>query len=443
MPTVTPCPLPVYRFAMLSNPTMLCFPPSLTPGRPWTLAVLASLLLSACTPSTPTMTESPAATNSPTAIETAQAEKPFTVGLIMVGPKNDAGWSEAHFRGMEYVKTKKPEVVVEYVDKVNPSDRPNVKGSQVADDLIAKGAKLIIFNSDDFKDDALETAQKHPDVAVIHASGDYAWKEGKNYKNQPNLGNIMPQMEYGRMIAGCAAALTTETGKIGFLGPLINDETRRLVSAAYLGAKYCWQNYRNKNPEDLNFKVTWIGFWFNIPGVTLDPTKVADDFYNRGYDVVMNGIDTPEVAVEGKKAAAAGKAVKFLHYTTPTGCNLAPEICVGVPVYNWGPLYLKATTDAQAGNFKGDFIWAPPDWNDINNPDTSAVGFVMGDALKAQQRESLKTFIKGLGDGSINLYQGPLQFQDGTPFLAAGETATPVQIWYMPQLLRGIEGPSQ
>ncbi|UZQ53118.1 BMP family ABC transporter substrate-binding protein [Trichothermofontia sichuanensis B231] len=428
---------------MLSNPTMLCFPPSLTSGRPWTLAVLASLLLSACTPSTPTVTESPAATNNPMATETAQREKPFTVGLIMVGPKNDAGWSEAHFRGMEYVKTKKPEVVVEYVDKVNPSDRPNVKGSQVADDLIAKGAKLIIFNSDDFKDDALETAQKHPDVAVIHASGDYAWKEGKNYKNQPNLGNIMPQMEYGRMIAGCAAALTTETGKIGFLGPLINDETRRLVSAAYLGANYCWRNYRNKNPEDLNFKVTWIGFWFNIPGVTLDPTKVADDFYNRGYDVVMSGIDTPEVAVEGKKAAAAGKAVKFLHYTTPTGCNLAPEICVGVPVYNWGPLYLKATTDAQAGNFKGEFIWAPPDWNDINNPDTSAVGFVMGDALNAQQRQSLKTFIKGLGDGSINLYQGPLQFQDGTPFLAAGETATPVQIWYMPQLLQGIEGPSQ
>lgn len=428
---------------MLSNLTIPRFPRSLKSGRPWTLAALASLVLSACTPSTPTITERPPATDSPSATETAQTETPFTVGLIMVGPKNDAGWSESHFEGMEYVKTKKPEVVLEYVDKVNPSDRPNVKGSQVADDLIAKGAKLIIFNSDDFKDDALETAQKHPDVAVIHASGDYAWAEGKNYKNQPNLGNIMPQMEYGRMIAGCAAALATETGKIGFLGPLINDETRRLVSAAYLGADYCWQNYRNKAPADLNFKVTWIGFWFNIPGVTLDPTKVANDFYNGGYDVVMTGIDTPEAAVEGKKAAAAGKAVKFLHYTTPKGCELAPEICLGVPVYNWGPLYLKAITDAQAGNFKGDFVWAPPDWNDINNPDTSAVGFVMGNALNAQQRESLTTFIKGLGDGSINLYQGPLQFQDGTPFLKAGETATPVQIWYMPQLLKGIEGPSQ
>lgn len=361
----------------------------------------------------------------------------------MVGPKNDAGWSQTHYEALEYVKQKIPTVEIEYVDKVNPGDRPNIKGSQVADDLVAKGAKMIIFNSDDFKDDALETAKKYPKITVIHASGDSAWKEGRNYKNQPNLGNVMPQMEYGRMIAGCAAALSSETGKIGFLGPLINDETRRLVSAAYLGSKYCWENYRKKNPESLNFKVTWIGFWFNIPGQTLDPTKVADDFYNNGYDVLMTGLDTPEAAVQGKKAAEAGKKVKFLHYTLKSGCNLAPDICVGVPVYNWGPSYLAAIKQTQAGNFKGDFIWSKPDWNDINNPDTSAVGFVQGQALSEESKKNLSDFIKGLGEGRINLYKGPLNYQDKTSFLKPGEIATPQQIWYMPQLLQGIEGPSQ
>ena len=28
--------------------------------------------------------------------------------------------------------------------------------------------------------------------------------------------------------------MTTETGKIGYLGPLINDETRRLAASAFL-----------------------------------------------------------------------------------------------------------------------------------------------------------------------------------------------------------------
>ncbi|HBB31535.1 MAG TPA: BMP family ABC transporter substrate-binding protein [Cyanobacteria bacterium UBA8803] len=400
---------------------------------------LLGLVLGAC--GTPAPTNSPTAQQSPASNEPTQDA--LTVGLILVGPQNDAGWSQTHYEGMKYVTQKLPNVKLEYVDKVNPADRPNIKGSQVADDLIAKGAKLIIFNSDDFKDDALETAKKHPDVPVIHASGDYAWKEGKNYKNQPNLSNIMPQMEYGRMIAGCAAALNTQTGKIGFLGPLINDETRRLVSAAYLGSKYCWENYRKKSPQDLKFKVTWIGFWFNIPGVTLDPTKVADDFYNGGYDVVMTGIDTPEAAVQAKKAADAGKDVKFLHYTLKTGCDLAPDICIGVPIYNWGPSYLEAIKQAQSGKFQSEFVWAKPDWQNLNNPDTSTVGFVRGKALSPENNKFLDQFIKGLGDGTINLYKGSLKFQDGTDYLKAGETATPQQIWYMPQLLAGIEGPSQ
>ncbi|HLO50543.1 MAG TPA: BMP family ABC transporter substrate-binding protein [Kamptonema sp.] len=404
-----------------------------------TLLSAIAFIFSACAGTSPT---SPPQAQESTAAKNAASDK-FTVGLVMVGPKNDAGWSQAHYEGLEYVKQKLSNVEIEYVDKVNPGDRPNVKGSQVADDLIAKGAKLIIFNSDDFKDDALETAKKHPNVPVIHASGDYSWKEGKNFKNLPNLGNVMPQMEYGRMIAGCAAALSTETGKIGFLGPLINDETRRLVSAAYLGSQYCWENYRKKPAQELNFKVTWIGFWFNIPGQTLDPTKVADDFYNGGYDVLMTGLDTPEAAVQGKKAAEAGKKVKYLHYTLKSGCNFAPDICVGVPVYNWGPSYLEAVKQTEAGNFKGDFVLGKPDWKDINSVDTSAVGFVEGKALSDENKKVLGEFIKGLGDGSINLYKGPLNFQDGTAFVKAGETATPQQIWYMPQLLKGIEGSSK
>lgn len=412
--------------------------------RLWSAIASIGVLLSSCGQSS-TPQASPNA--SPATPETAQAGQDstdaFTVGLVLVGPRNDQGWSQSHFEGMEYVTQKLPGVEIDYVDKVNPGDRPNVKGSQVADDLIAKGADMIIFNSDDLKDDALETAKKHPNIPVIHASGDYAWTDGKNFKNQSNLANYMPKMEYGRMIAGCAAALSTETGQIGFLGPLINDETRRLVSAAYLGARHCWETYRQKNPDDLKFKVTWIGFWFNIPGVTLDPTKVADDFYNSGYDVVMTGIDTPEAAVQGKKAAAAGKPVKFMHYTLRSGCELAPSICIGVPVYNWGPAYLKFVEEAKAGTFKSEFIWGDPDWKDINNPDTSAIGFIEGQALSAEAKKSLAEFIKGLGDGSINLYKGPLQFQDGTDFLKAGQTATPQQIWYMPQLLKGIEGQSK
>lgn len=395
------------------------------------LTIVLGSIVGACgSGSTPNSASSPAASGD------------YKVGMVLVGPKNDAGWNQAQFEGIENAIKKVAGTKLEYVDKVNPADRPNVRGTQVADDLISKGVKLVIFNSDDFKDDALETAKKHPDISVIHASGDYAWKDGKNFKNQTNLSNIMGRMEYGKMIAGCAAALGTESGKIGYLGPLINDETRRYTSAAFLGAKYCWENYRKKPISALNFKVTWIGFWFNIPGKTLDPTKVADDYYNGGYDVVMSGIDTPEVAVQGKKAADAGKKVKFVHYDLASGCSLAPNICLGVPFYNWATPYTDAVQKAKDGKLASVFVWSGPDWQNLSNPVTEMIGFNAGQAL-GDNKKFLDEFIKGMSSGSINLYKGPVKFQDGTDFVKAGETATEQQIWYMPQLIAGMEGPSK
>jgi simple sugar transport system substrate-binding protein len=389
----------------------------------------------------PAGSAAPGGSAAPAASAGAGQRAAFTVGLVLVGPWNDKGWNQAHYEGMKDAIAKVPGTRFDYVDKVNPSDRPNVKGAQVGDDLISRGARLVVFNSDDYADDALETARKHPDVAVIHVSGDYAWKEGKNYKGQPNLGNLMGRVEAGAMIAGCAAALGTEAGKIGYLGPLVNDETRRLVSAAYLGARHCWEKYRKKKPEELTFKVTWIGFWFNLPGVTLDPTKVADDFYNGGFDIVMTGLDTPEEAVQAKKAAEAGKKIRYLHYDYKGGCEIAPDLCLGVSYYNWTPPYVDAIRKAQGGKFVGEFLLLEPDFKDMNG-EGSLIGFLPGKAL-GERKAELDEVIKALGDGSLNLYTGPIKFQDGTDFLKAGEVATPQQIWYMPKLVAGIDGPSK
>ncbi len=368
---------------------------------------------------------------------------PITFGVILVGPYNDHGWSEAHYMAGKYVEDKIPGAKMIYVDNVNPAAKPGVTVPQVVDDLIAKGCKLILTTSDDFKDGTLEAALKHPDLPIINVSGDHAWKEGRDYKAPPNESNFMGRMEYGKMIAGCAAALTTQTGKIGYLGPLINDETRRLAASAFLGARYCWTNMRGRDAKELQFKVTWIGFWFNIPGQTLDPTKVADDFYNSGYDVVLSGIDTTEALIEASKFAKAGKQVWAIQYDYKEGCKEAEDVCLGVPYFNWGPAYLKAVKMVMEGKYTQYWDWNGPDWKDINNPDTSAVGFVKGKALSPENSAKLDQFIQGLADGSIVLFRGPLNFQDGSVYLKDGEVATDLQIWYFPQLLEGMEGPSK
>lgn len=398
------------------------------------------------TAATTANTEAPAATTAnteaPAATAAAPAE-PLKFGMILVGPENDRGWSQAHREGGEYVEEMLGAEMI-LLDLVNPADRPDVTIEAVVDDMISQGAQLVFLTSDDMKDGAEAAAAQHPDVPMVWSSGDSAWADGQAYRaDLTNLANSMGRMEYGKMIAGCAAALTTHTGSIGYVGPLINDETRRLVNSVYLGANYCWTEVRGETTP-LAFEVNWIGFWFNIPGFTLDPTAVTNDFFDGGADVVLSGIDTTEVVVRTGQRFAAGEAVYAVPYDFAGACSEAPETCLGVPYFNWGPSYLDIAQRVVDGTFSNTFEWNGPDWNDINNLDTSAIGWVHGDGLlKHPDRVAqVDAFIAGLGDGSINLYTGPLNWQDGSSFLADGETATDQQIWYADQLLEGVVGAS-
>ncbi|MCE1196817.1 BMP family ABC transporter substrate-binding protein, partial [bacterium] len=102
----------------------------------------------------------------------------LTIGLVMVGPYNDHGWSQANYDGMQYVVAKAPGTKLVYIDKANSADRPGTTVSQLAESLVAQGAKLICFSSDDMMDEANKFAAAHPDIFVIMASGDQQWKEG-------------------------------------------------------------------------------------------------------------------------------------------------------------------------------------------------------------------------------------------------------------------------
>jgi simple sugar transport system substrate-binding protein len=368
----------------------------------------------------------------------AADKKPFIFGLLLVGPYNDHGWSQAHYEGGKYVEKMVNDAKMIYIDKVNPAERPGITIPQLVDDMVEKGAQLIIANSDDMKDGTREAARQHPEIHFLHISGD----DVLTGKGTPNLSNLMGRMEYAMMMAGFAAALTTQTGRIGYLGPLINEETRRLAASAYLGAKYAWEKVLKKKSEDLKFQVTWIGFWFNIPGVTSDPTQVAQNFFNTGYDVVISGIDTTEALTVAGQKKKEGKNVWAIPYDYIGACQAAPSVCLGVPYFNWGPGYVPFVKAAMSKNWKPEWRWIGPDWKNINNPDTSLVGFETGAALPAQVKQELEPFIKDLGSGKVNLFTGPLSYQDGQAFLKAGEPASDKQIWYMEQLLHGMLGQS-
>ena len=365
--------------------------------------------------------------------------EPIKIGMILVGPRNDKGWSQAHFEGGEYAVEKLGGSLDEdyiVVDFVNPADSPDLTVPDVVSDMIDQGAGIIFATSDDMGDGIMEAAAMFPDVPMVFASGDTALETGERYKpDLTNLANIMGKMEYGQLVAGCAAAIKSKDGKIGFLGPLINAETRRLTNATYIGALAC------AGDKTIDFKVTWIGFWFHIPGFTLDPTQVTNDFFDEGRDVVISHIDTTEALVVAGQRAANGETVWAVPYDYEGACEQAPDVCLGVNYYNWGPSYLQAAMHAANGTFENYFTWPGPNWSDWNDHDSSMIGWIPGTGLTDAENAKLNEYIAEVTESKV-IFEGPLNYQDGTPFLAEGEVATDSQIWYAPQLLEGMIGDS-
>ena len=370
--------------------------------------------------------------------EPDEAEE-IVFGMVLVGPRNDRGWSQAHAEGGQYVEEKLDGARMIVFESLNAGDKPEATLEGVVDDLVAEGATLIFTTSDEFEEDTLGVAEKYPDVTFINISGD----DALTGEAPDNLGNIMGRMPDMKAIAGCAAALASETGQLGYLGPLINHETRRLASSAYLGARYCYENFKGMSPDDLEFLVTWIGFWFNIPGVTLDPTEVSNSFFDTGADVILSGIDTTEgIDIAGQRADQ-GEPVWAVPYDYVGACDNAPEICLGTPYFNWGPAYLETVQAVADGSWEQSWVWNPPYWDDLTDNTKTPVGWVDGPGLTGERQSNLHEFIDDLASGDINVWTGPIKLQDGTEYVGAGIAATDEEIWYLPQLLDGMEGPSE
>ena len=379
------------------------------------------------------------------AVVPVSAQDEIVFGVILVGPQNDRGWSQSHTEAGRYVEEQLPGATMLLFESLNPADTPEATLLDVVTEMVDSGAQVIFTTSDAFEEDTNIVAEAFPDVVFINITGSNVLDGAPE-----NVGNFNGLMEAPRLIAGCAAALATETGKIGYLGALINPETRRLAASSYLGARYCYENYRGMDPSELEFEVVWIGFWFNIPGVTLDPTEVANSFFDNGADVIISGIDTTESIQVAGQRTQNGERVFAIPYGNIEGCSEAPDACLGVAYYNWGPAYLNTVQQVIDGSWEQAWEWLDPDWEDINAPATSIIGYINGEGLPEEAEGDLAAFVEEMSAfmsaeenaDVVYLWEGPLNLQDGTELAPEGEFVEELDIWFLPQLLEGMAGAS-
>lgn len=249
----------------------------------------------------------------------ASAIAETTVGLILVGPKTDGGWSMRHFQGMEESGYKFD--VVEMVPEAEAEKTIN---------RLARKHKVVIATSFGYMDPMLKAAKKNKNTYFLHATG---------FKDLPNMDNYNCRNYQSRYLTGVALGMLTKTNKIGVVGSHPIPEIITNINALTLGA-------RSVNP-DVVVEIVWINSWFDPP----KDLEAAKALIDNGNDALVTTTDSPSVVTLAEKRSTSEKPI----WSTGNDADMSsygPNQYVTGPMFNWHKYYKYKLDQIDSGNFK-------------------------------------------------------------------------------------------
>ena len=337
-------------------------------------------------------------------LATAAAADTTKVGFIYVGPVGDGGWTYEHDQGRKAVEAA-------FGDKVETFYQENVPEGADAERAITQmalqGADLIFTTSFGYMDPTINVAKKFPNVKFEHATG---------YKRSDNVSIYSARFYEGRAVQGHIAGKMTKTNTVGYIASFPIPEVIRGINSAYIHAK-------KVNP-DVEFKIIWVYTWF-------DPAKEADAakaLIEQGADVILQHTDStaPQAA-----AQEAGGVITFGQASDMAEYGPMPR--VSSIIDNWAPYYVARTQAVMDGT-----------WETVNTWDGISTGMVeigeISDAVPADVKAEALAMVEALGNGSYHAFTGPINKQDGSAWLAEGETADDGTLAGMSFYVEGIVG---
>lgn len=335
-------------------------------------------------------------------IAMAQVDK-VKVGFVYVGPIGDGGYTYEHDQA-------RLKVEAEFGDKVETVYQESVPegadAERVMTQMALSGANLIFATSFGFMDPTINVAAKFPDVKFEHATG---------FKRADNVSTYSARFYEGRAVLGHIAGRMTKTNKVGYIGAYPIPEVIRGINSAFIHA-------RKANP-DVEFSIIWANTWF-------DPAKEADAakaLIDQGADVILQHTDS---TAPSAAAQAAGNIITFGQASDMAEYKPLPR--VSSIIDNWAPYYIARVQAVMDGTWESTDTW------DGIAPGMVEIGEITGipDDVKTEAL-ALKDKIAA---GEYHPFTGPLKKQDGSDWLAEGETADDGTLLGMTFYVEGITG---
>ena len=326
------------------------------------------------------------------------------VGFVYVGPVGDGGWTYEHNQARLAVEAEFGDAV-ETVFVESVPEGPDAE--RVMSQMALGGADLIFTTSFGYMDPTINVAAKFPDVKFEHATG---------FKRSDNVSTYSARFYEGRAVQGHIAGQMTTSNIIGYIGSFPIPEVVRGINSAYIHAK-------TVNP-DVEFKIVWAYTWF-------DPAKEAEAasvLIEQGADVILQHTDStaPQAA-----AQSAGNVVTFGQASDMAEFGPFPR--VSSIIDDWAPYYIARTKAVMDGTWTSTDTW-----------DGIGAGMVgigeISSAVPAEIKASAEALRDSLADGSYHAFTVPVNKQDGSAWLAAGETADDGTLAGMNFYVEGITG---
>lgn len=342
--------------------------------------------------------------------------QPITIGFIYVGPKDDYGYNQAHAEGAAGMAKKFS--WVKLVEEANVPETTAVAES-MRSMIDIDGAVALFPTSFGYYDPhILKLAEEYPDVQFFHAGGLY--EEGKTPKN---VGSYFGYIDEAQYVAGIVAALTSKTGKLGFVGAKPIPQVLRNINSFTLGA-------RSVKPETTT-QVVFTGNW-------AEPIKEAEatnSMADQGIDVVTCHVDSPKVVME-----TAEKRGIFSSGYHANQSALAPKGYLTGAEWDWTNIYSKLVEEVYAGKKLTDGSIQPVLRGGLKDGFCKLSPY--GPAVSEEAKKAADAAKAALLDGSLVIYNGEIKDNTGKVIIAQGESLKQqdLKLEQMDYLVEGVIG---
>ena len=342
--------------------------------------------------------------------ELAFAQKPITVGVIYVGPRDDYGYNQAQAEAATALKKMTGVKVIEEENVPETSAVQKTMSGMIAQD----GASLLFPTSYGYFDPhILAVAPKFPDVRFAHCGG--LWTEGKHPKN---AGSYFGYIDECQFLNGVIAGHMSKSGKIGFVAAKPIPQVLRNINAFTLGA-------RSVKPG-ITTNVIFTGDW----SMPVKEAEATNSMADQGVDVFTMHVDGPKVVVE--TAAKRGKMVCGYHASQ---AKLAPNAYLTGAEWNWLTAYTTILEAARSGKPHPNFLRGGLKEGYVK---MSAYGPMVPDAAKKHADGTKAKMVAG----SFDIFKGPLKDNKGAVVIPAGNSfkQTDIELEKMNYLVEGVIG---